>query len=449
MRTDQSIQTGRQVATTHGSSARGSAAVSGMTGIWAHRQSWGPLLLLVGFLVVLGVFYGLPLLIVLLAIIVMIYLHELGHYLTARAAGMKVTEFFLGFGPKLWSTRRGETLYGLKAIPAGAYVRIIGMNNLDEVPADEEHLTYRSKPYWRRMSVAVAGSTMHFLLAFGLIFSFLVVGGKTERIQSSDWTISVVSEGSPAQQAGLLAGDRIVSVDGQLVATMGEMIQALPPPTTSISLGVQRDGVQFVQTLILGTHPLDATRAYIGIGSRSAYVSESVEVGYFKAVPETFREFGYLVKESVLSIGRFFSPSGLSNFYRDLTNQPAEQPSTPSQGVFAPSEGLSDDEARVISIFGALQIGADLTENSYVNLLVFLALLNVFVGVFNMIPLLPLDGGHVVIATYERLRSRRDRRYIADVSKMIPVAYGVILVLLFVGLGALYLDITDPVELPG
>ena len=102
---------------------------------------------------------------VLAAIIAMIMLHELGHFVMAKRAGMKVTEFFLGFGPRLWSIRRGETEYGVKAIPAGGYVRIIGMSNVEEVdPADEER-TYRSKPYRHRLGVAVAGSTMHFIPA--------------------------------------------------------------------------------------------------------------------------------------------------------------------------------------------------------------------------------------------------------------------------------------------
>ena len=113
----------------------------------ASRDRWGGLALVAALLVLVQVAWGLPMLIVVLAVIGMIFLHEMGHYVTARAAGMKVTEFFLGFGPRLWSMRRGGTVYGLKAIPVGAYVRIIGMNNLEEVPPADEHRTYRSKPY--------------------------------------------------------------------------------------------------------------------------------------------------------------------------------------------------------------------------------------------------------------------------------------------------------------
>lgn len=431
-----------------GTSRRGKPRLPPLSDFRASRESWGGPALAVGLLALVLAVWGLPMLIVVLAIIGMIFLHEMGHYVTARAAGMKVTEFFLGFGPRLWSMRRGDTIYGVKAIPAGAYVRIIGMSNLEQVSPADEHLTYRSKPYWRRMSVAVAGSSVHFLLALVLIFSFLVVGGKTESVPSPDWTVSIVAPGSPAQGAGLLPGDRIVSINGSPVSTMDDMIGFLPDPGSPVSLGVQRGEDLLTRTLTLGAHPEDASRGYIGIASRSAWLRQSAEVGYIQAVPETLDEFGFLVKESVLGIGRFFSPSGLSSFFRDVADQPGQERIAPSGGGIATTVPV-DDQDRVISIFGALRIGADLTENGYGNLLLFLALLNVFIGVFNMIPFLPLDGGHVVIATYERLRSWRGRRYTADVAKMVPFAYAVIFLLVFVFIGSVYLDFTDPVELPG
>lgn len=431
-----------------GSSGSGQPPVSPLGDMRTVRDGWGGLALVVGLLALVQVFWGLPMLIVVLAVIGMIFLHEMGHYVAARAAGMRVTEFFLGFGPRLWSVRRGETVYGIKAIPAGAYVRIIGMNNLDDVPPADEHRTYRSKPYWRRMSVAVAGSTVHFLLALVLIFSFLVIGGKHEDVPSPDWTVNLVAPGSPAERAGLLPGDRIVRVDDSLVDTMNDMVAVLPKPGTPVTLGVDRGGEELVRILTLGTHPQDSSRGYIGIASDSAWSRRPVEVGYLDAVPETLDEFGFLVKESVFGIGRFFSPSGLNDFFRDVADKPTQQSTAPTGGGL--TTGVpADDGDRVVSIFGALKIGADLTENGYGNLLLFLALLNVFIGVFNMIPLLPFDGGHVVIATYERLRSWRGRRYRADVSKMVPVAYAVILILAFVFIGSVYLDFTDPVELPG
>jgi membrane-associated protease RseP (regulator of RpoE activity) len=154
------------------------------------------------------------------AIIVMIMLHELGHFLTAKWAGMKVTEYFLGFGPRLWSIRRGETEYGVKAIPAGGYVKIVGMSNLEKVdPADEER-TYRQKSYGRRLSVAVAGSAVHFILAFLLLVTlFAVVGVPTAEREFTIGQISRLKSGpSPAEEAGLRVGDTVMAVDGRPLA---------------------------------------------------------------------------------------------------------------------------------------------------------------------------------------------------------------------------------------
>ena len=154
------------------------------------------------------------------AIIAMIMLHELGHFVCAKWAGMKVTEYFLGFGPRLWSVRKGETEYGVKAIPAGGYVKIIGMSNLEKVdPADEDR-TYRQKPYWRRLSVAVAGSTVHFIIAFLLLLVlFSVVGVPNYDREFSVGEISRLETGpSPAEEAGFKLGDTwgAGSIDGVL-----------------------------------------------------------------------------------------------------------------------------------------------------------------------------------------------------------------------------------------
>src|SRR5947208_2081815 len=148
-------------------------------------------------------------------IVVMVMLHEAGHYAMAKRSGMKVTEYFLGFGPRLWSFRRGETEYGVKAIPAGGYVRIIGMNNVDEVdPADEER-TYRAKPYHQRLGVAVAGSAMHFLLAGLLLFVVYAAVG----IPEARPVVNQIVKDSPAAESDFHLGDRIVAVNGQAVKT--------------------------------------------------------------------------------------------------------------------------------------------------------------------------------------------------------------------------------------
>ncbi len=174
------------------------------------------LVLLVAGIILLGVLGSVSAVIVVIALLVMIFMHELGHYLTAKSSGMKVTEFFLGFGPRIWSFHKGETEYGLKAIPAGAYVRIIGMHNLDPVPPEDEPRAYKNKPYWRKMSVASAGSMMHFIMAFLLLFALFAFYGQRK---NEVWDVGSLSrlgdaQTSPAIVAGLQVGDRIISVDG-------------------------------------------------------------------------------------------------------------------------------------------------------------------------------------------------------------------------------------------
>ena len=144
-------------------------------------------------------------------------LHELGHFVTAKWAGMKVTEYFVGFGPRLWSVRRGETEYGVKAIPAGGYVRITGSPTEDVAPEDEPR-AYRQQPFHQRIIVASAGSAMHFLIAFVLALILVLSFGQP----TNNYTVASLEHWPGAarrrpQLAGLKAGDTIVSVDGKTV----------------------------------------------------------------------------------------------------------------------------------------------------------------------------------------------------------------------------------------
>ncbi len=153
---------------------------------------------------------------------------------------MKVTEFFLGIGPRVWSFRRGEVEYGIKAIPAVAYVRIIGMSNMDEVPPEDEARTYRQKPYRQRMLVAVAGSGMHFALALILAFGLFAFAGQQDIHR---WAVDSASPGSAAAIAGLRHGDRILAVAGHPVSTHDQLSeQVVQRPDERIDLAVVRNG---------------------------------------------------------------------------------------------------------------------------------------------------------------------------------------------------------------
>jgi membrane-associated protease RseP (regulator of RpoE activity) len=400
--------------------------------------SWVRRIIVAAIVIVLATQVAVSTLVVIAALIFFIFMHELGHYLTARWAGMKVTEFFIGFGPRLWSFRRGETEYGFKAIPAGAYVKIIGMSNLEDVDPSEEHLTYRQKPYWRRLSVAVAGSTMHFLMAIVLIFSVYSVFGVPDP-EAEGWTVGAISAletgPSPAEEAGLQLGDRIVSVDGQRFGNFDAMASHLRErPGEEVTIVVERDGERrTLRTELADRNPGGEPVGFLGVGPEWATTREGPVQGLWEGVRTT----GETMVLSVQALGQFFSPDGLGGYIDTLTGTtPAVEP------------GAIEGENRLLSPVGAVNVAGQAADAGLVNLISFLFLINVFIGVFNLVPLLPFDGGHVVIATYERIRSRGGRRYHADVSKLMPLTYAVVVVLILIGLSALYLDIADPINLP-
>jgi membrane-associated protease RseP (regulator of RpoE activity) len=382
--------------------------------------------------VAFGIWAGLGTLAIVLAIVFMIFMHELGHYVTAKAAGMKVTEFFIGFGPRLWSFHRGETEYGLKAIPAGAYVKVIGMSNLEEVDPADEPRTYRQQPYWRRLSVAVAGSTMHFLMALVLIFVVLV-GFGIPQPDSDNWTVGALTEGSPAAEAGIELGDRIVSVNGERFASFDDLSQELRRhPGDEVTLAVERDGrTRTFDVKLADTNPQGENVGFLGIGPEFDRVREGPASGVVESVQMT----GETMWLSLKGLGSFFSPSGLSGYVDTLT----------STTTGDEDADVESDPDRVVSIYGAVRLASE--SDGVADVLGFLFAINIFVGIFNLVPLLPLDGGHVAIATYERIRSRRGRPYHADVSKLMPLTYAVVLLLVLVGVTSLYLDITDPLSL--
>ena len=196
----------------------------------SRSNSWLRLAALATGIVALGLIAGISVLAIVFAIVVSIFLHELGHFIVAKRAGMKVTEFFIGFGPRIWSFHRGETEYGVKVIPAGAYVRIIGMHNLEPVDPADEARTYRAQPYRKRLPVVLAGPFANFVIAFVLLF-VIFVGWGTPNLNK--WTVDRVVAGSAADQAGLQQGDRIVSFNGQPVgdfAGLSDLIQAVVGP---------------------------------------------------------------------------------------------------------------------------------------------------------------------------------------------------------------------------
>ena len=358
-----------------------------------------------------------------LGIVASVVLHEVGHFVTARRSGMKVTQFFIGFGPRLWSTRRGEVEYGVRLLPLGAFVRIIGMNNLDEVDPEDEPRTYRQQAFGPRLLVVSAGSLMHAVVAVVLLVGVYATAGPID--ETGEVQVVNVADSSPAEVAGVRVDDRIVSMDGVAVSSRSEVVDAIQQraPGARVDLVIERDGALLEIEAGLGANPNPGFEgvAYLGVATDS---TGRVRAPLHEAVGRGVSDLGLGVWDSLRGVAVVLNPVN----------------------VISHVVGSNDDvTTRPTTLVGATQVSGAVGERDGVaGVITVLAAVNIFVGVINMAPLLPLDGGHASIVIYERLRSRRGRRYQADVAKMMPVATAVVTVLGLLLLAGLYLDITRP-----
>ena len=368
-------------------------------------------------------------------LVISIFLHELGHYLTAKWTGMKVTQFFLFFGPRLWSFRRGETEYGVRALPLGAFVRIIGMNRMDDVEPGDEARSYRQQSFPKRLLVISAGSIMHILIAIVLLFGVYSTQGEITAQDEPRVIVGAAAQELPAWAAGIRDNDEIVSVGGTPITTsieLGETVRTFEPGDV-VDLVVIRDGGTLTIPVGLGANTsvpesdsLFGT-ALLGVRSFSPplYQQHGIVGSATNAVTDIFP----VSWESTKGIVKVLNPVNLVEQLTDTEN--------------------ADPSGRPTTIYGITTVSDDVGEaGGLAGVLYMLAILNIFVGVFNMMPLLPLDGGHAAIAAYERIQEKRRRmtgRYFADVERLMPFAMGVIVVLAMLMFTGLYLDITQPI----
>ena len=377
-------------------------------------------------------------------LIAIVMLHELGHFVTAKRAGMKVTEYFVGFGPRLWSVRRGETEYGVKAIPAGGYVRITGFTSTEEVSEEDEARAYRAQPFHQRIIVASAGSVVHLLIAFVLAlvlaFSFGVASNNYKVGSLEHW--HGVAQ-TPAQLAGLKAGDTIVSINGKSFADPNSMQHIIGKSVGQpLSLGVERDGhlIHLEVTPASGKGiSIDgqklADHGYIGVSIDSAPKPVSLAASPRAALSTMWQ----VTTAEVAGIGHLFSPHGFSSVIDQVKSS-----KDATQAANNP-----DANPRPVSIIGIGNLGAQAEKDGLPTLLLLLITINIVFALINMLPMIPLDGGHVAIATYEWIRTRKGQAYYrADITKLFPVAALFIAVLIFFVLAGIYLDITHPLQIP-
>ncbi len=372
-----------------------------------------------------------------------VMLHEFGHFITAKRAGMKVTEYFVGFGPRLWSVRRGETEYGVKAIPAGGYVRIVGFTSLEEVPEEDEARAYRQQPFHQRIIVASAGSAMHFLIAFVLALVLVLTFGHT----TNNYKVSALEHWpgrtTPAAIAGLRAGDTIVSIDGKPFTNPNAMTDRVKRSAgTPLTLGVERDGKLLHLTatpengkgITVNGSPL-ANRGYLGVEIDTARQPVSLPASPGRALSTMWD----VTSQEVVGLGQTFSWSGLTSVYHQVTNAKAAQSAVNNPGS-AP---------RPVSIVGIANLGAQSEQAGLASVLILLIAINIVFGLLNMLPMIPLDGGHVAVAVYEWIRTRRGQPYYrADITKLYPVVAIFVAALLALVFAGIYLDITHPLQIP-
>ena len=389
----------------------------------------------------------------LVALLFSVMLHETGHFVMAKKFGMKATRYFVGFGPTLWSIKRGETEYGIKALPLGGFVKIIGMHSLDDVedPADEPR-SFRRHPAWQRIVVLCAGSFMHFVLAFLLIFGLALgigisndnttqlgtvstcVAANTTQLNKGTCTAS--DQASPAKLAGLRVGDQVTAFNGKPVSNWTQLGDAIrkAPAGSAADITVQRDGKTLTLHATLATVS-GRSGAYLGIAPAVVFQA----VNPVRAAQYAGSAFGQVVVGSVKAVGAL--PGALPK-------------------LFSKDRG-STAAGQVSSVVGAAEAtGAAVAANvgwqykvSFVLLLI--ASLNIFVGLFNMLPLLPLDGGHVAVVVWERIRAwfarlrGRPDPGLVDMTKLLPVSFSIFMVLMFFGIALVLADIVNPVNIAG
>lgn len=351
---------------------------------------WSLLLLVVTVALVLSGHW--TLVVAVLGLALLIFVHELGHFLAAKAFGMRVERFYIGFPPAIVRRRRGETEYGIGVIPLGGFCKISGMTPDEEIPDDVVPRAYTSKPVWQRNITIAAGPVMNFVAALVILFVFIQVGG----VQRPTLTVSQVVKGTPAAAAGLRAGDRLVAGDGKAFSgwdAATAFLTAHPRQVVRLSYETPA-GVSRTIPVRLTTRPGAPGEGFLGVGvtSRPTYPAPWGAAGRSlttaaSIVSATFKGLWLLVTGKV-------NPTG-------------------SQGLAGP--------------VGIVDVSQTAVQQSWYPLL--LAFISVNLGIVNLLPFLPFDGGHIFFNVLESVRRRKVDPRVVERAIAIGV---VVLVTLFV-----------------
>ena len=383
------------------------------------------------------------------ALLTSVMIHEAGHYLTAKKFGMKVTEFFLGFGQKIWSTQRGETEFGLKAIPAGGYCKIVGMSSREVLsPADADRAFIKGS-IAQRLIVLGAGSFLHFVIGFVLLITLFVGVGVTsvtnqvEKVsecvpQSATEVCSATSTPSPAKNAGVLAGDKLVKINGESFEVWSDAVAVIRTNAgKSIDLIIDRNGQEISLQVIPATRMVD--------GKAVGVLGVINEVGTVRFNP-------------IVATQRSITFGGdiLANSVTSLISLPSKIPDLLAQ-TFGARER---DPEGLVGVVGVARVSGETASTGKLNtnekiatFILIVASLNIFVGMFNLLPLLPLDGGHMAVAIADGIRNLFARRRglpkpaPIDVERLTPITMIVFVLMAALSIVLLAADIFNPIRL--
>jgi len=355
-----------------------------------------------------------------------ISLHELGHLLVAKHFGFKIQEYFVGFGPRLWSTRRGEIEYGVKAFLIGGYVKIAGMNPYETVAAEDLPRSYGAKPIWQRALVIFAGPGSHFVIGAVFFALWLGLSGNPSTGVPGVEAVAQQINGhvSPASAAGLRPGDVIVGV-GPISRPTGEELSTYLEAHVGhpVIFTIERGSATLHLTMTPELSNVGGTQiARVGIRTGLTDIQRS---GPLAAIVGGVRFTGTAVAGSIGQIGHVFGPSGMSRVWHLLFSNAPRRPT---------------DATSLVGI--GQQVGAVSQAGDYGLLLYVAGFITVFIGLLNLIPLPPFDGGHLLLLAIEKVRGKT-----IDFRKVIPVSVLVMGFFVVFVLSTMFLDITKP--LPG
>ena len=336
----------------------------------------------------------------------LIILHEGGHYVAAKATGMRVERFFLFFGPTIWSFKRGETEYGLKAIPLGGYVKISGMNPEEELPAEVEDRAYYRQPVWKRIVVIGAGPAVNILLAFAILFGVYLVSA-----QKLTQSVGEIRSGSPAAKT-LQPGDKILAVDGKSFAGL------------DLETRLERFGKQVGSHGCAGKQVQDckaATPVALRIDRGGAVRTISVTPEYDRAAKRALIGFSYGAE----TVG--LGPAA-------ATDRALDSMWGVASGTFHVFAHIFESEQRkqISGIVGTSDVANQVIDVGVAPALLLLALVSLSLGLINLLPILPLDGGHIFWSLVEKLRGRPVSLRVME--RATVVGFALVMLLMVIGL---------------